>query len=129
MWDSAYQDPLGLHPANEANKNQPQDEQTEAFLQAARQRWEYCLKLASIFKGAKGKEVLRMWRENTIEAATWSPSLAQHTSIQAANAHAYAREGQNALIRDIESCIEIAHKCKTLEDFCAMISQTKPGDL
>mgnify|MGYP001546730014 CR=1 FL=1 len=120
MWDSAYQNPLGLVPEKEG---QLPDAQHEAFLQAARQRYEYCLKVAKIFKGKDGKDVLEIWRQNTIESAAWMPSLAQQTSIEAANAHAYAREGQNAFVRDIELCIEIAHKCKTLEDFCSMINQ------
>lgn len=121
MWDSAYQNPLGLNESQ--RENQPTDEQSEAFLQAARQRYEYCLKVAKIFKGKDGKDVLEIWRQNTIESAAWMPSLAQQTSIEAANAHAYAREGQNAFVRDIEMCIEIAHKCKTLDDFCSMINQ------
>lgn len=122
MWESAYQNPLGFVPEN-GKEGHLSDEQHEAFMQSARQRYEYCVKMAKIFKGAEGKEILKTWRQNTIESASWMPSLAQQTSIEAANAHAYAREGQNAFVRDIELCIEIAHKCKTLEDFCAMINQ------
>ncbi|MGB0817408.1 MAG: hypothetical protein ACPGQQ_00785 [Candidatus Puniceispirillaceae bacterium] len=120
MWDSAYTNPLGLSP-EEGDKTP--DQQTEAFIEAARARYEYCLKIAKRFKGPDGQEILKIWRQNTIESAAWMPSLAQHTSIEAANAHAYAREGQNAFVRDIEQCIEIANKCKTLDDFCAMINQ------
>lgn len=121
MWDSAYQNPLGLVP--DGKEGQPSDAQQEAFLEAARKRYEYCIKTAKIFKSKEGQEVLAIWRQNTIESAAWMPSLAQQTSIEAANAHAYAREGQNAFVRDVELCIEIAHKCKTLDDFCAMINQ------
>lgn len=120
MWESAYQNPLGLAPSDD---KQPTDEQAEAFLEAARKRYEYCIKVAKRFKGQDGQDILKIWRQNTIESAAWMPSLAQQTSIEAANAHAYAREGQNAFVRDIELCIEIAHKCKTLDDFCAMINQ------
>ena len=120
MWDSAFQNPLGLAGNKEGQIPEPQQ---EAFLAAARRRYEYCLKMAKIFKSPEGKQILKIWRENTIEAAAWMPSLAQQTSIEAANAHAYAREGQNAFVRDIEMCIEIAHSCKTLDDFCAKINQ------
>jgi len=120
MWDSAYQNPLGIAPSGDGKMT---DAQQEVFLEAARKRYEYCVKMAKIFKGSDGKDVLKVWRQNTIESACWMPSLAQQTTLEAANAHAYAREGQNAFVRDIELCIEIAHKCKTLEDFCAMINQ------
>lgn len=119
MWENAYLNPLGL----QTEDNKTPDEQTEAFLDAARVRYEYCVKIAKMFKGKDGKEVLRTWRENTIESAAWMPSLAQHTSMDAACAHAFAREGQNAFVRDIELCIKIAHECKSLEDFCAKINQ------
>lgn len=120
MWDSAYQNPLGVNQTEEGE----QDLQNEAFQIAAKARYDYCVNMATIFKGPRGKAVLKAWRENTIESSAWSPALAQQTSIEAANAHAYAREGQNAFVRDIELCIEIAHKCKTLDDFTAMINQT-----
>jgi hypothetical protein len=122
MWDSAYQNPLGLVPEG-GKEGQLSDAQHEAFLEAARKRYEYCVKMAKIFKSKEGQEVLAIWRQNTIESAAWMPSLAQQSSIEAANAHAYAREGQNAFVRDIELCIEIAHKCKTLDEFCVMINQ------
>lgn len=125
MWDSAYQNPLGLQPEQEI----PEDQQAEAFLERARVRYEYCINMAKIFKSDEGKAVLKAWRENTIEASAWSPALAQQTSVEAANAHAYAREGQNAFVRDIELCIEIAYKCKTLDDFSAMINQVGTGKL
>jgi hypothetical protein len=126
MWDNAFINPLGL---NQKEDDGHPDEQNEAFLQEARKRYEYCLKVAQIFKGPKGKQVLAVWRQNTIESAAWMPSLAQQTSLEAANAHAYAREGQNAFVRDVEMCIEIANKCKTLEDFCAIINQTAQQQL
>lgn len=122
MWDSAYQNPLGF---SEVEGGKVPDPQEQAFLDAARERYEYCLKMAKMFKSKEGKEVLKVWRQNTIEAATWSASLAnsENNGMAKANAHAYAREGQNAFVQDVERCIEIAHKCKTLDDFCAMINQ------
>ena len=126
VWDSAYMNPLGVSPKDgEATE----DPQTEHHQEAAKQRYDYCVHMAQIFKSDQGKAVLKTWRENTIEASAWSPALAQQSGIEAANAHAYAREGQNAFVRDIEVCIEIAHKCKTLDDFSAMINQVGTGNL
>ncbi len=123
MWDNAYLNPLGLQKDQPNPEQTPQEAQAEAFEAAAKERYEYCLDMATLFKGPKGKKMLATWRKNTIESSAFSTSLAQQSSLDAANAHAYAREGQNAFVRDIELCIEIAHKCKTLEDFCAMINQ------
>ena len=117
-WESAYQNPLGFDKDTESTPEQ------NAFEAQARERYEYCIKMAGMFKTKAGKDVLKVWRENTIESAAWMPSIAQHSGIEAANAHAYAREGQNAFVRDIETCIEIANKCKTLDDFYSMINQT-----
>lgn len=124
-WESAYQNPLGFE---EIGDNKIPDVQQQAFEEAARARYEYCIKLAKTFKTPHGKEILQTLRKNTIEAATWSASLANAGSgLEKANAHAYAREGQNALIQDIENCIEIANKCKTIDDFYNMINQVSTG--
>lgn len=112
-WDSAYQDPLGY------NQQPAQDD----FENLARERYEYCVNMAAIFKSPKGRQMLKTWRENTIEAAAWMPSIALQHGEDGAKAHAFAREGQNAFVRDIEKCIDIAHKCKTLDDFFSMINQ------
>lgn len=125
-WDNAYMNPLGFE---EVEGNKIPDAQEQAFEEAARARYEYCIKLAKTFKTPHGKEILKTLRQNTIEAATWSASLANsdNNGLAKANAHAYAREGQNALIQDIETCIEIANKCKTVEDFYNMINQIPTG--
>lgn len=120
-WDSAYTNPLGF----EGVSDRMPDEQEQAFMDAARERYEYCMKIARIFNTKHGKEVFQVWRENTIEAGTWSPSLANNDTLEKANAHAYAREGQNAFIKELENCIKIANECKTLDDFCAKINQLK----
>ena len=122
MFEPAFQDPLGFDKQEE----QPY---AEKFDEMARQRYEYCVRVASIFKGKNGKEVLKVWREQTIEAATWMPSLALEKGLDAANAHAYAREGQNAFMKDIEACIEIAHNCKSLEDFCTRFNIADKNNL
>ena len=121
-WDNAYMNPLGLMPEVDPEQT-PEDARQAAFEKAAQERWEYCLNIAKMFKTPHGKKILKTWRENTIESSAFSPMLAQQSSLEAANAHAYAREGQNAFVRDIENCIEIAHTCKTLDDFCARINQ------
>jgi hypothetical protein len=116
-WESAYQNPLGYE------RNEENTPAQEEFETKARERYEYCVKMAQIFKGKAGKDILKIWRENTIEAATWMPSISMQHGREAACDHAFAREGQNAFVRDIENCIEIANKCKTLEDFYSMINQ------
>ncbi|MGB0818090.1 MAG: hypothetical protein ACPGQQ_04200 [Candidatus Puniceispirillaceae bacterium] len=123
MWDSAYQNPLGF---DQKQDTQIPDAQEQAFLDAARERYEYCLKMAKVFKSKEGQEVLATWRKNTIEAPAWNIHTGRDRDERCD--HAFAREGQNAFVRDIEMCIEIAHKCKTLDDFCAMINQFGTGN-
>ena len=100
-WDALKQDKV------------PNAEQFETLLL---EQFDLNAKLASIFKGKACKDVLKWLRGATIESASWMPSVAMHHGIEAANAHAYAREGQNALVRDIERRIELAEKCKTPDD-------------
>ena len=113
-WESAFQDPLGYNINEETNV---------AIEDAARIRYEYCLKMAKIFKSKDGKEILKIWRENTIECAAIMPSISMSHGRDAMIDHALTREGQNAFVRDIEKCIEIAHKCKSLEDFYDMVNE------
>jgi len=60
------------------------------------------------FNTTAGKAVLAHYRKNTIEAATWMPSLDYNKAI----AHGFAREGQNALVRDTEQRIERGRTAK-----------------
>lgn len=76
----------------------------------------HIMDIAAVFNTEQGKRVLKMWRENTIEQAAWSPSLARQSGMEQANAHAYAREGQNAFIRDIEEKIKLAQTIKEPKD-------------
>lgn len=112
---SAFDDPLGYQEKRFQNGTQVE--------QAARERFEYCARIAKVFKTKDGKALLKKWRELTIEAAAWSPTLAQHSGMDAANARAYAREGQNSFVRDIERCIEIATSVKSFDDFMDQINQ------
>lgn len=118
MWDSGYLNPIGLAP-----EERMPDAQTEEFRRIAKQRYEYCVALASIFKTEQGKRVLDKWRTDTIESACWMPSLIPQYGFEGANAHAYAREGQNAFIKHIEDCIRVANECKTIDQFCARITE------
>lgn len=92
---SAYDDPLGL-------------QNNEAMDQMTRKVIDLNMAILAISKTQEGQTLLKFLREATIEAAAWSPSIALQYGIDAANAHAYAREGQNALVRDLESRIETA---------------------
>jgi len=63
-----------------------------------------------LFDSADGILVLEFLKKNTIESVTWSSAIAQNSSLDAAVAHGYAREGQNALVRDIIARIEFARR-------------------
>lgn len=107
------QDPLGFFTQD---KDQS-PEAVEAYFKArARADFDSIIFTAQTYGTEAGKRELARLRAATIESAAWMPSLAQQYSIEAANAHAYAREGQNALVRDIERRIELAKKIKTPED-------------
>ena len=103
-------DPLGWQGLEMSNAND------EVFKAECQKQFELNTSIAGIFKGDNGKRVLAWLRMATIESAAWSPSIARAHGVEAANAHAYAREGQNALVRDLERRIDLAKKCKTVED-------------
>ena len=121
MFDSAYQNPLGYE--YKEHEGHMDDAQKEVFLRQAQDNYAYCIKVAKMFKGKEGKEVLKKWREDTIESAAWMPSISMQHGREAAIDHAFAREGQNAFIKSIEQCIRVAHECKTLDEFCALNNQ------
>ena len=105
----AFENPLGLAPEN--------PEAAEAHFKAnLRAMFDSIIHTAQTYGTEAGKKELARLRKSTIESAAWMPSLAQQHGMEAANAHAYAREGQNALVRDIENRLELAKKIKTPED-------------
>ncbi len=110
---NAYVDPLGLNTDLEPTGS---DETKEIFEAQIREQFELNMAIAQTFNTPHGKKVLAFLRKATIESAAWMPSLAMQHGIEAANAHAYAREGQNAMVRDVESRIELAQKCKSPDD-------------
>lgn len=106
----AYTDPLQL--SKEGDKDPAQ-----AFFEAqAREKFDELMNTVQTFGTAAGKKELARLRKETIEAGTWSPMLAQQYGLDVANATAYAREGQAALVRDIENRIKLAEKVKTPDD-------------
>lgn len=111
-------DPLGW----QAIEPQP-DANAAEFERLTKEQYDLNAKLAKLFKSPAGKDVLKWLRQATIESAAWMPSIALHKGIEAANAHAYAREGQNALVRDLERRIELAEKCKTPDDLARYVTQ------
>lgn len=102
-----FENPLGMDVTQEDSANN-NPELLETF--------NTIMDIASLFSTDQGKRVLKMWRENTIERAAWSPSMARQCGLDAANAHAYAREGQNAFIRDIEEKIKLAELIREPKD-------------
>lgn len=65
-------------------------------------------KIYLVFSSKEGKHILDWLVENTIHSATWMASLPYEKAI----AHGFAREGQNALVRDLLNRIE-NHKQRT----------------
>lgn len=70
-----------------------------------------------VFGTEKGRKLLAILRENTIESSAWSPALAASKGMEAANAHAYSREGQNALVRTIELGVKRIDSAKDFDDY------------
>jgi hypothetical protein len=106
--NDAFTDPLGY------NK---QDDAADAhFAAQAKAQFDSIMTTAAIYNTPAGKLELARLRAATIESAAWMPSIALQHGMEAATAHAFAREGQNALVRDIENRIELAKKVSTPED-------------
>lgn len=110
---NAYVDPLGLNPDLEPTGS---DETKEIFERRLREEFELNMAIAQTFNTPHGKKVLAFFRKATVESAAWMPSLALQHGLEAANAHAYAREGQNAMVRDVENRIDLAQRCKSPDD-------------
>lgn len=79
----------------------------EAVDEHNKKQYEINHKIYMIFTTKEGKEVLEWLKQNTTEAATWMSSLPYDKAV----AHGFAREGQNALVRELENRIE-NHKTK-----------------
>jgi hypothetical protein len=107
----AFSNPLGwkADPDPESNKDK--------FTDRARELFDLNMAIVRTFKGKDGKRILEWLRSVTIEAGTWKASLPYNEAI----AHGFAREGQNALVRDIEHRIKIMESCKTPEDLCNLM--------
>jgi hypothetical protein len=111
--NDAFNNPLGL------NVNDQKDgvDAAEAHFKARlREQFDSIMQTAQTYGTPAGRKELERLRQATYMSATWMPSIAMQHSIEAANAHGYAREGQNALVRDIENRLELAKKVKTPED-------------
>lgn len=78
----------------------------ESFEKASNEQAELDKLYLACFKTPAGKAVLEHLISNTIHAATWMASLDYNKAI----AHGFAREGQNALVRNIEQRIERAKR-------------------
>lgn len=106
--NDAYNDPLGL-----AAQQTP--EAAEAFFKAKmREQFDSLMHTAATYNTPTGKKELERLRKATIEAPAWSIHNGKDRDERCD--HAFAREGQNALVRDIENRIELAKKVKTPED-------------
>lgn len=119
-WDNAYTNPLG-HEKQEEDI----DPSSEAFIAQARFDYELCVHFAKTFGTKSGKKVAEFLRHATIESSTWCTSFG---SRDKAIDHGFAREGQNALVKDIERRIEVAKNCKTVEEYLDHIAMKGKGN-
>ena len=115
---NAFVDPLGFEGRQVDGLNQ------EAFLSQSLAEFNLNAAFLSVFSSDNGKKVLDFLIENTIHAPAWRPSLVASMGLEAANATGYAREGANALVRDIMDRMELAEKCKGPEDL-GKLKQTR----
>jgi len=114
MGTKAYNDPLGFDPTAKADQYDPTK---EVFEQAAAELFNLNSAFLRCFSTPDGQIVLDFLKKNTIEAGTWMPGLAASNGLEAATAHGFAREGQNALVRDVLGRIELAMSAKSPEDY------------
>lgn len=117
--DDAFKNPLGFQPGIDPDPVS----NDEIFKAQLKEMFDLNMAVYQVFKTPHGKKVLAWLRKATIESAAWMPSIAREHGIEAANAHAYAREGQNALVRDIENRMDVASKCKSPEDLMNFVNQ------
>lgn len=85
-------------------------------MEAKRKQYDIDLLYYTVFTTESGQALLDFLRKNTLEAATWMPSLAYEKAI----AHGFAREGQNALVRAMVDGIEKIKKASTLEEYAKL---------
>lgn len=122
MSDTNMQDPLGLMQMG----LDPDFQANDAYFKAAiHERFDSIVNTAKTFGTPEGKKELARLVKATVNSPAWSPSLAQSAGLDAANAHAYAREGQNALVREIEERLELALKVKSPEDLYDLLRGAK----
>lgn len=117
--DSAFKNPLGWAQAGMDDGADPNE---AVFKQKLLEVFELNANIARTFNTPHGKKVLAFLRKATIESATWMPSLPYQEAIS----HGFAREGQNALVRDLENRIALAHQCKTEEDLINIMKGSTP---
>lgn len=114
MTQDAYKNPLGWA---QAGIDEADAANGAVFQQRIKEMFDLNLNIARTFNTPHGKKVLEFLRKGTIESATWMSSLPYQEAI----AHGFAREGQNALVRDLENRIALANRCKTEQDMIELM--------
>lgn len=122
MMDDAFKNPLGWQQIGMDDGNGEKDPNEAIFQAKLMQVFDLNANIARTFNTPHGKKVLAFLRGATIESATWMSSLPYQEAI----AHGFAREGQNALVRDIENRIALAFKCKTPDDLVNLMKGSTP---
>lgn len=110
MLDNAYTNPLGWE-SDEGDKHD--DPNYREFERLAREGFELCIAIKKTFGSKDGKKVLAWLKDATHGSATWMSGMPYNEAI----AHGFAREGQNALVRDLENKIKMAEDCKSVDDY------------
>lgn len=113
MGNKAFADPLGL------NKDQDiHDPTVEEFARMSAALYNLDKAFLDCFSTPAGQAVLEFWKTQTINAATWMSSLATGPGgLDAATAHGFAREGQNALVRDAINRMTTVATATSPEDY------------
>lgn len=102
----AFSNPLGLDKGQD----------TTDFDKKVKEVFDVNMAILKVFSTKEGKKVLEWMSQKTLNSPSWLPSIALQSGMEAACAHGFAREGQNALVRDIVDRMESAKQCKQPND-------------
>ena len=108
-------DPLGFDRLSTQPEIDPAA--VEVFEKQAFELYELDKAIERLTRTKDGKRLFKFLRQNTIEAPTWMAGL----GYQEAVAHGFAREGQNALVRDLEDRAARAKGVNSPEDYQTLL--------
>jgi hypothetical protein len=118
-YSTPFSDPLKQEKVDAAKK-----ESQTIFDKRNKELYSLNRAFAGCFSTDDGKKVLEFLKANTLDAATWSAKIVADAGLEAATANGFAREGQNALVRDILLRIETAGNAQNPDYY-----SNKPQDI